>query len=240
MHYVLMIVYMWFRGHFDSLIYRNKCKEVMQCEETPTQFILLENGILISYMNSSVVEYDFDGQRKIKMDFTTPVLLIDTFKVEHKGINGFMVALKNKEIKFFHKGNMLFYILAEDNISSFRFGQFKGEDMALAMILKNKTIQVHILKRNFSCNLDDQGRKKLEDGFSKKSKAYVDCLRRERLNSAGNYNVFNYTGIYDRFQRMDLLSKICHDRKLVAPYASMPMVVDLNIEVNLTSKYSFY
>jgi hypothetical protein len=52
-------------------------------------------------------------------------------------------------------------------------------------------------------------------------------------------NIFIEKGIYDRFQRMELISQVCIDRKRIYPYSSMPITVDLNLEVTpLSLNYS--
>ena len=109
---------------------------------------------------------------------------MEAFNIEHKGIFGFMVALSNKQVKIFNKSDLLFDLILSETVSAFRFGSFKGEEMALISILKSKAVDVRVLKRTSSFSAEDK-ENKAEYGFSKKSKAYVDCLKRERMEAKG-------------------------------------------------------
>jgi len=181
--------------------------------------------------------YNHSGQVIYTINFSSPILHMEAFQIEQKKIYGFMVALQNKTIKICNGTDIIFDLNMDDTVSAFRFGQFRGEDMALVLIMKNQALGVTVLKRS-SFNLDDRA-KKVEFGFSKKSKAYVDCLKRERNDAKGKLNIFIEKGIYDRFQRMELISQVCIDRKRIYPYSSMPITVDLNLEVTpLSLNYS--
>lgn len=215
---------------FYILIHRNKCSEIIQCENNPIHFILSKNFIFLSFVDKSVKSFNHSGQVMFTLNFSFPILHLEPFNVEHKKVYGFMVALQNKEIKIYNGSDVIFNLIMENIVSAFCFGQFKGEDMALVSVLENKRLNVNVLKRNSSFTLDDRASKKVE--FGKKSKAYVDCLKRER-NDAKGKNIFTkLKGIYDRFQKMELISHVCLNRKQICAYSSMPITIDLNIEVN--------
>jgi hypothetical protein len=139
----------------------------------------------VSFMDRYVTCFDLFGQEIFNVNFSSPILQIENFDIEHKRFYGFMIALENKEIKIFNGRDLIFVINLSDAVSAFRFGNFKGEDMALISILENKTVNVNILKRNSSLALGDIANKKLDFDFSKKSKAFVDCIKRERYDAKG-------------------------------------------------------
>ena len=160
---------------------------MIQFEKNPTQFILSKDYIAASFMDNCLKCYSMIGKEIFSCSFSSPILQIDNFTIEQKGFFGFMVALENKDIKIFNGRDIIFVLNLADTISAFRFGNFKGEDMALISIMSNKAVNVNILKRNSSLTLDDIANKKLDFEFSKKSKAFVDCLKRERNDAKGMF-----------------------------------------------------
>lgn len=140
-------------------------------------------------MDSCVRSYNHSGKMGFKISFISPIIHMEAFNVEQKGVYGFMVALQNKDIKIYNGSDKIFEISLPETVSAFAFGSFKGEDMALVSIMKNKNIDVRVLRRNSLFTLQDIENKKLEFGFSKKSKAYVDCLKRERHDAKGIYHI---------------------------------------------------
>jgi hypothetical protein len=136
-------------------------------------------------MDKSVKGYNYSGQVIYAINFSSPILHMEPFHVEQRKVYGFMVALQNKAIKIFNGTDVIFELNMADTISAFRFGQFKGEDMALVSIMKNQTLCVTVLKRSSSFTLDERANKKIAFEFSKKSKAYIDCLKRERNDAKG-------------------------------------------------------
>lgn len=164
---------------------RNKCSEIIQCESNPIHVILSQSYIFLSFMSNYVKAYNHSGQEIYKVSFSSPILHMEAFNVEQKGVYGFMVALQNKEIRIYNGSDKIFEFTLPDTVSAFRFGSFKGEDMALVSILKNEKLDVRILRRNSAFVLEDLTSKRVEFAFSKKSKAYVDCLKRERCDAKG-------------------------------------------------------
>jgi len=136
-------------------------------------------------VDKRVKAYNYSGQEIYAINFSSSILHMESFHVEQKKVYGFMVALENKAVKIFNGTDVIFELNMADTILAFRFGQFKGEDMALVTIMKNQTLCVKVLKRSSSFTLDDRVNKKVPFEFSKKSKAYIDCLKRERSDAKG-------------------------------------------------------
>ena len=73
--------------------------------------------------------------------------------------------------------------------SSIQVWLFKKEEGALISILRNKTCSIRILKRNAVPSLTLSGKEELP---LKKSRAYIDCLKRERDHGRGMFCIFSW------------------------------------------------
>ena len=73
-------------------------------------------------------------------------------------------------------------------MSGIQFGCFGREESALVCILRNGKLNVQILKRHVT--LDADSGDSFDAIYSKKSKAYVDCIKRERLKGKEMFHVY--------------------------------------------------
>ena len=146
--------------------------------------ILLDaNLIILSTLDSHVLCYDDAGQRQFKLSLPSPILQLRKFN--HKIVNGFIVSLDNGQIRLYQNQNCLSILDGTEPSADLTFGAFKGEEGALFSLSRSsKKLKLHILKRNAFLNYFNLESQIKEFGM-KKTKAFVDCVKRERQFSNG-------------------------------------------------------
>jgi hypothetical protein len=95
------------------------------------------------------------------------------------------VSLDNGQIRLYDDRNCLSILNCPEPSLDLAFGEFLGENGALFTVSRSRKLKLSILKRNALLDFYKEGRCKKEFGSMKRTKAFIDCTRRERQFATG-------------------------------------------------------
>ncbi|XP_055336687.1 Bardet-Biedl syndrome 1 protein-like [Paramacrobiotus metropolitanus] len=128
-----------------------------------------------------------------------PIACAEVIKYEPTGFKAVAVALMNKEVLFFKEDQLVDTFTCDDVVTAMKYGKFDREDGALALVLRNGTVIIKLIKRRakFEQITTEKVIKPIQQLIPKRSTLFLDQTQRERENC----KKMN-TAVFDNITRM--------------------------------------
>jgi Bardet-Biedl syndrome 1 protein len=110
-----------------------------------------EKSVIVGTMNSAINSYHASGKKLFTLKLPAPIICIESLESRQiKNFKGYMVALKNAEVRIYNEKLLVNLIKLSENIFSLKYGKFGREDDCLVLITETGSLIIKALQRNIA------------------------------------------------------------------------------------------
>ncbi|OQV17267.1 Bardet-Biedl syndrome 1 protein [Hypsibius exemplaris] len=174
--------------------------EVVSIAPNDRPVTLLSTGKHLVVPCMDGILYFFKGKsHELQHKLDCPITCAEVIKYEATGLRAVAVALTNREVHIFRDDHLVDLFTCDEMVVAMKYGRFDREEGALALVLRNGTVIIKLIKRRakFDPIVQEKPVKPLESLLPKKSALFLDHTVRERENCK-RMN----TAIFDNLTRM--------------------------------------
>eukprot|EP00210_Caulerpa_lentillifera_P004488 g4282.t1 len=205
-----------FQSHFKVIV-------VLQDTLCCGAMVSFNSRIFVPCTNRRVDVYSLAGKRYYSLEFDLPIHCIASMPIPTASVHLLLVALEGGQVMIFRDESKLGSFSVGSSISSMLFGRYGTEEHVLMTILKNGTLDIKVLKRNYfqECKTEELKLKALPSESE---------LMRDDYHSREMYGLFQENLQLLKLQTMKSYLKVTKDGE--GPFSeNSKFKIQLNAEV---------
>jgi len=162
--------------------------------------VRLARDIIVGCMDHTIHSFHIKGRKNWTLHMPAPITSIAPFMCERASTSGFLVALRDGQVRLYIEKTLMSTIRVEGQVvTALVFGQFNREPNTLLMLFTSGALGVKMLKR--TAKLDPHkaprpGPPPEQDvplAVPKKTRLYIDQTQRERESAVDMHRAFQHS-----------------------------------------------
>ena len=173
--------------------------------------LISPKNIYVGTISNNYISYNFKGEKAFSIIQPAIISCMEFYYRKSEELPIVIIALKNKEVRFYNNKNLLIVMKVNDNIFGMKFGKYATTDDCLVLFTYSGSFIVKTFgKENKFSKLKYEEEKKPEGKIiiPKKSPLFLDLAEREKENCFNIQNAFQNDLLRIRYKAMDSYVKM--------------------------------
>ena len=173
--------------------------------------VIAPKNFYVGTMSNNYISYNFNGDKVFSIIQPAIISCMEFYYRKSEDLPIVIIALKNKEVRFYNDKNLLIVMKVNDNIFGMKYGKYATTDDCLVLFTYSGSLIVKTFgKENKFSKLKYEEEKKSEGKIiiPKKSSLFLDLAEREKENSFNMQNTFQNDLLRIRYKAMDSYVKM--------------------------------
>ena len=173
--------------------------------------VIAPKNFYVGTMSNNYISYNFNGDKVFSIIQPAIISCMEFYYRKSEDLPIVIIALKNKEVRFYNDKNLLIVMKVNDNIFGMKYGKYATTDDCLVLFTYSGSLIVKTFgKENRFSKLKYEEEKK-EEGkivIPKRTPLFLDLAEREKENSFNMQNTFQNDLLRIRYKAMDSYVKM--------------------------------
>ena len=173
--------------------------------------LISKNNFYIGTIGNNYISYTLSGNIVFKINQPSIITCMEIYYRKSEDLNIIIIALKNKEVRFYNDKKLIIIMNVHDNIFGMKYGKFQMTEDCLVLSTYSGIIMIKNFGNDIKFSEIKYEEKKKEEGkilVPKKSPLYLDLIEREKENSFHMQNTFQNDLLRIRYKAMDSYVKM--------------------------------
>ena len=173
--------------------------------------LIAKNNFYIGTIGNNYISYSFSGNIVFKINQPSIITCMEIYYRKSEDLNIIIIALKNKEVRFYNDKKLIIIMNVHDNIFGMKYGKFQMTEDCLVLSTYSGIIMIKNFGNDIKFSEIKYEEKKIEEGkilVPKKSVLFLDLVEREKENSFNMQNIFQNDLLRIRYKAMDSYVKM--------------------------------
>jgi len=173
--------------------------------------LISKNNFYIGTIGNNYISYSFSGNIVFKINQPSIITCMEIYYRKSEDLNIIIIALKNKEVRFYNDKKLIIIMNVHDNIFGMKYGKFQMTEDCLVLSTYSGIIMIKNFGNDIKFSEIKYEEKKKEEGkilVPKKSVLFLDLVEREKENSFNMQNIFQNDLLRIRYKAMDSYVKM--------------------------------
>ena len=173
--------------------------------------LIARNNFYIGTIGNNYISYTLSGNIVFKINQPSIITCMEIYYRKSEDLNIIIIALKNKEVRFYNDKKLIIIMNVHDNIFGMKYGKFQMTEDCLVLSTYSGIIMIKNFGNDIKFSEIKYEEKKKEEGkilVPKKSPLYLDLIEREKENSFHMQNTFQNDLLRIRYKAMDSYVKM--------------------------------
>ena len=173
--------------------------------------LIARNNFYIGTIGNNYISYSLSGNIVFKINQPSIITCMEIYYRKSEDLNIIIIALKNKEVRFYNDKKLIIVMNIHDNIFGMKYGKYQMIEDCLVLSTYSGIIMIKKFGDDIKFSEIKYEEKKKEEGkilVPKKSPLYLDLIEREKENSFHMQNTFQNDLLRIRYKAMDSYVKM--------------------------------
>ena len=173
--------------------------------------LISKNNFYIGTIGNNYISYTLSGNIVFKINQPSIITCMEIYYRKSEDLNIIIIALKNKEVRFYNDKKLIIIMNVHDNIFGMKYGKFQMTEDCLVLSTYSGIIMIKNFGNDIKFSEIKYEEKKKEEGkilVPKKSVLFLDLVEREKENSFNMQNIFQNDLLRIRYKAMDSYVKM--------------------------------
>ena len=173
--------------------------------------LIARNNFYIGTIGNNYISYSLSGNIVFKINQPSIITCMEIYYRKSEDLNIIIIALKNKEVRFYNDKKLIIIMNVHDNIFGMKYGKFQMTEDCLVLSTYSGIIMIKNFGNDIKFSEIKYEEKKKEEGkilVPKKSVLFLDLVEREKENSFNMQNIFQNDLLRIRYKAMDSYVKM--------------------------------
>ena len=173
--------------------------------------LISKNNFYIGTIGNNYISYTLSGNIVFKINQPSIITCMEIYYRKSEDLNIIIIALKNKEVRFYNDKKLIIVMNIHDNIFGMKYGKYQMIEDCLVLSTYSGIIMIKKFGDDIKFSEIKYEEKKKEEGkilVPKKSPLYLDLIEREKENSFHMQNTFQNDLLRIRYKAMDSYVKM--------------------------------
>ena len=173
--------------------------------------LISKNNFYIGTIGNNYISYTLSGNIVFKINQPSIITCMEIYYRKSEDLNIIIIALKNKEVRFYNDKKLIIVMNVHDNIFGMKYGKYQMIEDCLVLSTYSGIIMIKQFGNDIKFSEIKYEEKKKEEGkilVPKKSPLYLDLIEREKENSFHMQNTFQNDLLRIRYKAMDSYVKM--------------------------------
>ena len=173
--------------------------------------LIAKNNFYIGTIGNNYISYTLSGNIVFKINQPSIITCMEIYYRKSEDLNIIIIALKNKEVRFYNDKKLIIIMNVHDNIFGMKYGKFQMTEDCLVLSTYSGIIMIKNFGNDIKFSEIKYEEKKKEEGkilVPKKSVLFLDLVEREKENSFNMQNIFQNDLLRIRYKAMDSYVKM--------------------------------
>ncbi len=173
--------------------------------------LIAQNNFYIGTIGNNYISYSLSGNIVFKINQPSIITCMEIYYRKSEDLNIIIIALKNKEVRFYNDKKLIIILNVHDNIFGMKYGKFQMTEDCLVLSTYSGIIMIKNFGNDIKFSEIKYEEKKKEEGkilVPKKSVLFLDLVEREKENSFNMQNIFQNDLLRIRYKAMDSYVKM--------------------------------